>query len=173
MRKNINLNKNQIIALVALAEGIKTSRPMTGPADLLDLSARLAELAKACDDRNTDTISASVNGISFFYPNANALVTKAGLKVEAEANRLVAATLHLIEDLYTGHASGTVVIGGIPTSDTDGDTEVSNDQYGRIAKYVGSIKVDCMPTGICDGTVLHRVPTGMTAGHHVKKRYGK
>jgi hypothetical protein len=183
MRTNINLDKKSIITLVALAEGIKTSRSGTGIADLLDLATRLNGLAKACDDNCTVTVAASVNGCWFEYPNTNALVTKAGLKVEAEANRLVSATMHLVEDLYTGHSVGQVVIGGFPdTSDTDGDTNEGGDtevfdgykdvtrplairKYvgsvnvptgndGKIPKYFGSITTDRMPTGVCDGTML-------------------
>jgi hypothetical protein len=169
--KNI-LNQKQIVVLVALAEGIKTSRVGTNPADLVDLASRLEGLAKACDDRNSVTVT--VNGMTFTYANASTLVTKAAAKVEAEANRLVSSTLHLIEDLYTGHASGTVIIGGIPddnTNDIDGDnaphdgadTEVF-DRLGHkdvtrpsvIRKYFGSLKTstDRMPTGITDGTML-------------------
>ena len=114
--KNI-LNENNLVTLIALAEGIKTSRPMTGPADLNELASRLKDLAKACDPDSTDTISAYVNGAWFTYPNANALVTKAGLKVEAEASRLVQATMHLIEDLFTGRSVGLLDLGGIPNQE--------------------------------------------------------
>lgn len=153
--KNI-LNENNLVTLIALAEGIKTSRPMTGPADLNELASRLKDLAKACDPDSTDTISAYVNGAWFTYPNANALVTKAGLKVEAEASRLVQATMHLIEDLFTGRSVGLLDLGGIP-NDIDGDTnegadtEVFDGQYGRIAKYMGSIKVDHSHSPELDG----------------------
>ena len=167
MNTKINLDKKSLVTLVALAEGIKTSRPMTGPADLLDLATRLAELAKACDDRNT--VTACVNGMYFTYDNASALVNKAAGKVEAEANRLVSATLHLVEDLFSGHAAGTVTVGGIPTNDTDGDNQGGDQEvFDRLARPFAIKKYPEL-----DGHVFVRQSTGMTAGLHVKKHYGK
>jgi hypothetical protein len=166
--KNI-LNANQIVTLVALAEGIKQVRPTSGPADLNDLARRLNEMAKACDDNCKVSVAASVNGMWFTYPNANALVTKAGLRAEAEANRLVSSTMHLVEDLFAGHAIGQVVIGGFPdTNDTDGDTNEGGDTevFDRLGhkdvrplvnkKYVRSTESVRwpMPSGITDGTML-------------------
>jgi hypothetical protein len=167
---NVKLNKNQIISLVALAEGIKQVRPNSGPADLLDLAARLRDLARAVDDRNT--IEVRINGMHFGYDNATSLVNKAAWKVEAEAQRLVSSTLHLVEDLFGGHAAGALVIGGIPDgadlTNEGGDQEVFD---LRAAHMDGTAFLDGtaffrQPTGLM-AEVRHRVPTG------IKKRYGK
>lgn len=153
MHKNINIDKKNLVLLAALAEGIKQVRPTSGPADLLDLATRLNGLAKACNPDSTDTIEVQVNGMYFTYPNTNALVTKAGLRVEAEAQRLTSATMHFIEDLFGGHAAGVATVGGIPNAnDSDGDTNEGSDQeffdglkdVNRplgIKKYMGSIDV--------------------------------
>ena len=148
MHKNINIDKKNLVTLTALAEGIKQVRSGTGIADLLGLATRLNGLAKACDPDSKVGIEVQVNGMTFAYPNTNALVTKAGLRVEAEAQRLTSATMHQIDDLFGGHAAGEATVGGIPNAnDTDGDLnegsdqEVFDDQYGRIPKYMGSLDI--------------------------------